>query len=51
MCIRDRYIRGPFISRKMEDILEEAKGLAKNGIRELIVIAQDTTKYLSLIHI
>ncbi|MBS6251832.1 MAG: 30S ribosomal protein S12 methylthiotransferase RimO [Clostridium sp.] len=39
------YIRGPFISRKMEDILEEAKGLAKNGIRELIVIAQDTTKY------
>lgn len=39
------YIRGPFVSRKMEDILEEAKGLAKNGIKELIVIAQDTTKY------
>ena len=39
------YIRGPFVSRKMEDILEEAKTLAKNGIKELIVIAQDTTKY------
>ena len=39
------YIRGLFVSRKMEDILEEAKGLAKNGIKELIVIAQDTTKY------
>lgn len=39
------YIRGPFVSRKMEDILEEAKGLAKQGIKELIVIAQDTTKY------
>ena len=39
------YIRGPFISRKMEDILEEAEALAKKGIKELIVIAQDTTKY------
>ncbi len=39
------YIRGPFVSRKMEDILEEAKKLANNGIKELIVIAQDTTKY------
>ena len=39
------YIRGPFVSRKMEDILEEAKVLAKKGIKELIVIAQDTTKY------
>ncbi len=39
------YIRGPFISRKMEEILEEAEKLAKNGIKELIVIAQDTTKY------
>ncbi len=39
------YIRGPFISRKMEDILEEAKTLAKSGIKELIIIAQDTTKY------
>ena len=39
------YIRGPFVSRKMEDILEEAEKLAKKGIKELIVIAQDTTKY------
>jgi ribosomal protein S12 methylthiotransferase len=38
-------IRGPFVSRKMEDILEEANKLAKNGIKEIIVIAQDTTKY------
>ena len=39
------YIRGPFVSRKMEDILEEANMLANKGIKELIVIAQDTTKY------
>ena len=39
------YIRGPFVSRKEEDIIEEAKKLAEDGIKELIVIAQDTTKY------
>lgn len=39
------YIRGPFVSRKKEDILEEAKELARQGIKELIIIAQDTTKY------
>ena len=39
------YIRGKFISRKMEEILEEAKMLANKGIKEIIVIAQDTTKY------
>ena len=39
------YIRGPFVSRKKEDIIEEAKELSKKGIRELIIIAQDTTKY------
>ena len=39
------YIRGPFISRKEEDIVEEAKELAYKGIKELIIIAQDTTKY------
>ena len=39
------YIRGPFVSRKMEDIINEAKMLAKKGIKEIIVIAQDTTKY------
>ena len=39
------YIRGLFVSRPMEDILEEAKMLANKGIKELVVIAQDTTKY------
>ena len=39
------YIRGPFVSRKMEEILDEAEMLARKGIKELIVIAQDTTKY------
>ena len=39
------YIRGQFVSRKMEDIVEEAKMLAKLGIKEIIIIAQDTTKY------
>ena len=39
------YIRGPQISRKMEDIIEEAKKLATDGYKELILIAQDTTKY------
>lgn len=38
-------IRGKFISRKIEDVLEEAEKLAKEGYEELIVIAQDTTKY------
>ncbi len=39
------YIRGAFISRPMEDIIKEAKMLAKQGYEEIIVIAQDTTKY------
>ena len=39
------YIRGLFISRKMEEVLEEAKMLANKGAKEIIVIAQDTTKY------
>ena len=39
------YIRGAYVSRKMEDILEEAEKLNKMGIKEIIVIAQDTTKY------
>ena len=39
------YIRGPFVSRKMEEIIEEAKILANKGIKEIIIIAQDTTKY------
>jgi ribosomal protein S12 methylthiotransferase len=39
------YIRGPLVSRKIEDIIEEAKSLASQGYEEIIVIAQDTTKY------
>lgn len=38
-------VRGSFRSRKMEHILEEAEKLAKDGVKELIVIAQDTTCY------
>ena len=38
-------IRGGFRSRKMEDILEEARGLAASGVKELNLVAQDTTKY------
>ena len=38
-------IRGKFVSRPIEEILKEAEGLAKEGYRELIIIAQDTTKY------
>ena len=38
-------IRGPFVSRTMEDILAETKQYAKDGYQEIILIAQDTTKY------
>ncbi|MBQ9532185.1 MAG: 30S ribosomal protein S12 methylthiotransferase RimO [Eubacterium sp.] len=38
-------IRGKFRSREMEDILNEAKTLASYGVKEIILIAQDTTKY------
>lgn len=38
-------IRGPFRSRPMENILEEAKTLATGGVTELCVVAQDTTRY------
>lgn len=38
-------IRGRFESRKFEDIIEEAKQLADKGYEEIILIAQDTTKY------
>lgn len=38
-------IRGRFRSRPMEEIVEEASALAKDGVRELVVIAQDTTRY------
>ena len=39
------YIRGNYVSRKLESLVEEAKKLAENGVKELIVIAQDTTRY------
>ena len=38
-------IRGGFRSRRMEDILEEARGLAASGVKELNLVAQDTTRY------
>ncbi|MDO4174019.1 MAG: 30S ribosomal protein S12 methylthiotransferase RimO [Eubacteriales bacterium] len=38
-------LRGRFRSRTMEDILEEAKALSAAGVRELIVVAQDITRY------
>ena len=39
------YIRGPFVSRPIEEIIKEAEMLVSKGIKELVVIAQDTTKY------
>lgn len=38
-------LRGPYRSRGMDALLEEAKALADAGVKELIVIAQDITKY------
>ena len=38
-------IRGNFVSRPFDEIIEEGKWLAKKGIKELTVIAQDTTRY------
>lgn len=38
-------IRGSYKSRKIENIIEEAKKLSENGVKELIIIAQDTSKY------
>lgn len=38
-------LRGHFRSRKLEDILQEAKKLVASGVKELILIAQDTTRY------
>ena len=38
-------IRGRFRSAPMEDVIKEAEWLAENGVTELIVIAQDTTRY------
>lgn len=38
-------LRGPYRSRDFEGLLEEARALAADGVKELIVIAQDITKY------
>ncbi len=38
-------IRGPYISKPYELVLEEAKSLAAQGVKEIIVVAQDTTRY------
>lgn len=38
-------IRGRYRSRSMESIIEEAQSLAKQGVKELILVAQDTTRY------
>ena len=38
-------LRGKYRSRKLEDIVKEAKELAASGVKEIIIIAQDTTKY------
>ena len=38
-------IRGPFVSRPFNDIISEAKSLAKQGYKEIVVLQQDTTKY------
>jgi ribosomal protein S12 methylthiotransferase len=38
-------IRGRFRSRKLEDIIKEARELAERGVRELVIISQDTTNY------
>lgn len=39
------YIRGNMRSRKTENIIEEAKQLAEQGVKEIVVVAQDTTSY------
>ena len=39
------YIRGKYRSRSEESILAEAEALAQDGVKELIVVAQDTTRY------
>jgi ribosomal protein S12 methylthiotransferase len=38
-------MRGQHVSRKIEDLVEEAKHLAKNGVKEIMLIAQELTYY------
>ena len=39
------YLRGKFRSRPMDDVLYEARLLAASGVKEIIVVAQDTSRY------
>ena len=39
------YLRGKFRSRQMDDVLYEARLLVASGVKELIVVAQDTSRY------
>ena len=39
------YLRGKFRSRQMDDVLYEARLLAASGVKEMIVVAQDTSRY------
>ena len=38
-------LRGPYTSRPYDEVMAEARSLAANGVKELIVVAQDTTRY------
>jgi ribosomal protein S12 methylthiotransferase len=38
-------LRGAYHSRKMENIIQEAQSLAKKGVTEIVLVAQDTTSY------
>lgn len=38
-------LRGPFRSRLPDDILQEAEALARRGVKEMVLVAQDTTRY------
>ncbi|MEG2159241.1 MAG: MiaB/RimO family radical SAM methylthiotransferase, partial [Clostridia bacterium] len=39
------FIRGRYRSRRIEDIVNEAKALVENGVKEIILVAQDVTRY------
>ena len=39
------FIRGPYVSKPYEQVLAEAKALVAGGVRELILVAQDTSRY------
>ncbi len=43
--VQSRLMRGKHVSQSIEKLVKEAEGLAKNGVKELILIAQDLTYY------